>query len=97
MAGTVGDEHNQFLCPLPRWAYPEDSPCAHSDDFRIGENDPAINKADAARARNGVQTIKAGLPWLFYLGLIAGGVYLAIRATETFLRLRESWYRVPGS
>lgn len=97
MAGTIGDDQNQYLCPLPRWAYPDESPCAHSDDVHIGENDPAINEADAARIRKGLQEVKTGWPWWFYAGLAAGGVYLAIRAMETFIRLRESWYRVPGS
>ena len=46
MAATVGDQRQQYVCPFPRSWYPADSPCAHSDEFHVGGNDPAITDAD---------------------------------------------------
>ena len=92
MAGTVGDQ--QYLCPLWKGAYPPDSPCAHTDDLYVGENDPAINEAERERLRP--KALITGLPWVVWVGLGLVVVYLGIRGSETFVRLRESWYRVPG-
>ena len=97
MAATVGDQRQQYVCPFPRSWYPADSPCAHSDEFHVGGNDPAITDADRERLKQAGQTVSTRFKWVVYLALGAGVVYLAIRGTETFIRLRESWYRVQPS
>lgn len=94
MAGTVGDQGYQYLCPLPKWVYPKDSPCAHTDELHVGENDPAIDQAEQERLHPTTNT--AGFPWWMYAGLGLVVVYLGIRGLEVVARIRESWNRGSG-
>lgn len=87
MAATVGD-NEQYLCPFPRWAYPSDSPCAHSDGWHVGENDPAIAEADRERLR---QVANAdGLPWIVWIGIGVLVLYFGLRGMEAYATIKSA-------
>lgn len=83
MGMTVGE---QYICPLPRWAYPSDSPCAHTNDIHVGENDPAIAEADRERLRQVVSG--DGFSWVLWGGIGVLVLYFGIRGMEAYAAIK---------
>ena len=85
-AATVGDL--DFVCPFPDWWYPPESPCAHSNDFHIRKNDPAIGEADRERFRQRVNP--DDLSWVLWIGLGVVVLYFGIRGMEAYATIKSA-------